>query len=523
MMKRLTPLLIFLLAVTSLSMAAKPAKKMKIKVLDRVRLTVLCEDLEYVASGPLAGQLAILDESHVYGTRADGRGNSKVKLLFDMPDVPGRPNGIAYVESLGLFAVDTGDHRDMLYFVDHKGRLQFELPIQYLDGYEPDLGVEGLAYIPETSGIFPDHLVLVTLDSDEDTGERYGHLQVIDLDGQVVRDIVVPSEINGENFGAVTFQPPDSLLIGTYAPADPLHELDFDGNIVPPDHPCPDCGELIGGFEGLARTSDGLIVGAGSYGNLVYFDGDVERSPELDRVYAPNLGLDGRRGIAWDSWDDQFLVLHRPPSDSSIQPRIAAVPPNLNSVTPLGVIDEQYPRVWSLTYLPNEDRVATRFNFLNPLIPTILIFDREGGSPNETVVITDDRGSLSSVTYIPGTNQFAITFIDFPTILKIVDRGGGSVGSEHDFADIGVTSIQAVAYADSGLPGGGRFLINAAPGRRVLIADSSLNVVGEFDAYSELGLSRTKIYSLVAITSGEFAGAFGMIGDSGELVIFSIK
>ena len=205
-------------------------------------------------------------------------------------------------------------------------------------------------------------------------------------------------------------------------------------------------------------------------------------------------------------------------------------PPNLKRATPLGFIDEDYQRVWSLTYLPNEDRVATRFNYLDPTEKTILVVDKEGGSPNETIVVTDDREFLASVTYLSDKDQFAITFSsvqtsDPPTILQIVDIIDGEpvVRSERDFADIGLTEVRAVAYAESGLPGGGRFLINAAPGRRVLIADSSLKVVGEFDAYSELGLSRILSYDLVAITSGKYAGAFGVFGDSGELVIFSIK
>ena len=304
MTKRFTPLMILFLAVAALSSAEKPAKKIKTKVLDRVRLDVLCEDLEYVTNGPLAGRLAILDESHVYGIQADGSGNSKVKLLFDMPDFPGRPNGIAYVDSLGLFAIDTRDNPGMLYFVDHKGRPQFELPIQYLDDYWPNLGVEGLAYIPETSGFYPDHLVLVTADYDPDDPYDPGHgrLQIIDLDGQVVKSILVPPEIiNGVNLGAVTFQPPDSLLIGIYSSADALYTLDFDGNLRS-TIPCSDCEELVLAFEGLARTSDGLIIGAGTFGNLVYFDENVDRLRELDVVYAANLGLNspeqGSPGIA---------------------------------------------------------------------------------------------------------------------------------------------------------------------------------------------------------------------------------
>ena len=344
----------------------------------------------------------------------------------------------------------------------------------------------------------------------------------------MAKSILVPSEINGGNLGAVTFQPPGSLLIGTYSPADALYEIGLRWKHRVDDHPCPDCVELIGGFEGLARTSDGLIIGAGSYGNLVYFDEDVERSPELDRVYAPNLGLDGRAGIAWDSWDDQFLVLLRYylPDPLGWQAHIAAVPPELDSVIFMGDIEQQYYRVAGLTFLPFEDLIATRHYFSGRTDPSISVFDKTGGSPIGTIDLADladlGFGVPGPLTYIPDTDRFAVSFSNRQSFLDIVDRSGELKGS-YDLADMGVTEVRAVVYADSGLPRGGRFLINAAPGRRVLIADSSLNVVGEFDAYSELGLTRINYYDLVAITSGKYAGAFGMIGDSGELVIFSMK
>ena len=151
------------------------------------------------------------------------------------------------------------------------------------------------------------------------------------------------------------------------------------------------------------------------------------------------------------------------------------------------------------------------------------MYKRQGGSPIETIDLTQlGYGIPRPVTYIPGTDQFATSFSNRPTFLDIVDRSGNLIDS-FDLADLGVTEVRAVVYADSGLPRGGRFLINAAPGRRVLIADSSMNVVGEFDAYSEFGLTRIWFYNLVAVTSGEYAGTFGIIGDSGELIIFSIK
>ena len=199
------------------------------------------------------------------------------------------------------------------------------------------------------------------------------------------------------------------------------------------------------------------------------------------------------------------------------------MPPELDSATELADIDPQYWRAGGLAYLPFEDHIATRHFFGGGADPSILIFGKTGGSPIETIDLTHlDFGLPRPVTYIPGTDQFAVSFSNRPTFVDIVDRSGDLIDS-FDLADMGVTEVRAVVHADSGLPRGGRFLINAAPGRRVLIADSSMNVVGEFDAYSEFGLTRIQFYDLVAITSGKYAGTFGIIGDSGELIIFSIK
>ena len=126
-------------------------------------------------------------------------------------------------------------------------------------------------------------------------------------------------------------------------------------------------------------------------------------------------------------------------------------------------------------------------------------------------------------TYIPDTQEFAISFRTSVTRLTIVNRDGTSVVRDIDFAPIGVQMVRSVAFFNPSHPTGGQFLIHVEPGRRVLITDFNLNVLSEFDAYSALGFTRIGENDLAAITSGIYAGAFAMIGDTGELVVFTIK
>jgi hypothetical protein len=522
MFKRISLILIMLGAVTTLTLAAKRPSNVKVKVLDRARLDCSSEDLEYVPNGPLAGRLVILDQAHVLGMRVVGRGDSKVKQLFDMPDLPVRPNGIAYVEPLQLFVIDSRDKVDTLYFIDSKGKVKFTRTIQYLDDYLPT-AVEGLAYIPSSSASYPDHLVLVTLDEFEPYDN---HLQIIRLDGLVEKDIVVPQSIStdGLMLGSVTFLPSDMLLVGAYS-SEPLFIVDFNGNVTAAPH-CGSCGDLTGGFEGLARTPSGLIVGAGSYGKLIYFDEDLNYLPELDQVYAPNLGLVGLRGIAWDSQVGQFLIHYRP-AGVPFQAHVTTVPPSLDSTNPLTDINLNYTAVRGLAYLPDENKFAMGFPTRAIAQSSILIYnmDDTDGIPDETVELSGlGLGDPTCLTYIPGRQYFAVAFSNSDSSLTIVNRNGTGVIESVDFAPIGVEVIRSVAFFNPSHPSGGQFLIHAEPGRRVLITDFSLNVLGEFDAYPTLGLTRLdNYYDVVAITSGKYAGAFGMYGDSGELVIFSIK
>jgi hypothetical protein len=156
--------------------------------------------------------------------------------------------------------------------------------------------------------------------------------------------------------------------------------------------------------------------------------------------------------------------------------------------------------------------------------PSILIFNMDtDGNPYETIdLLTIGAGNPTCLTYIPRDNDFATVFEDSQTSLTIVNRAGQLVRSV-DLAPKRVQVIRSVAFFNPGHPSGGQFLIHAQPGRRLLVTDFELNVLGEFDAYPTLGLTRLGFYDLAAITSGKYAGAFAIYGDSGALVIFSIK
>src|SRR5690349_289040 len=97
-----------LLSVFALSIIASHAQS--VQVLQRARLGNSTEAMTYVPSGPLTGNLAIMDGYQVIGVLAPCSPPSPCTPpheLFDSRhvNIQVAPRGITYVESTGLFAL----------------------------------------------------------------------------------------------------------------------------------------------------------------------------------------------------------------------------------------------------------------------------------------------------------------------------------------------------------------------------------------------------------------------------------
>src|SRR5262249_9193046 len=152
-MRRTTVSCILFVALSLLPLTTSQAQQ-PIHILQQALLGNETEDIAFVASGPLAGHIAVMDGYKVRGLPTK---HNPAKPLFDVLQlgVEASPRGITYIDSSGLFALDDGVEMTKLFLTDEHGRPRGQRTIQYLNNFLPDY-VEGLGYIPKGAKSFPD-------------------------------------------------------------------------------------------------------------------------------------------------------------------------------------------------------------------------------------------------------------------------------------------------------------------------------------------------------------------------------
>jgi len=491
--------LTFLMAFTLLSATVGDSQT----VVRRARLGNNTEDITFVTKGPLAKHIVIIDGAEVWAFPAQGKGKAKPRKLFDLLglDLQMEPRGIAHVGSEKLFALIDPSMRSTLFMVDHKGRSAGNRAIEYLGDYMPEY-LEGLAWLPQESPFYPDHLVLVAMG-----GEPYTRLEIIRRDGVVVDEIIVDDELQWAYLGAVCFVAPDRLLVSDY---ERIYFLGFDGEIT--GGPYPD----LEGFpiEGAVQLANGNIAAAGYWeGTLFMLDEYLNRLPEQDRDYSIGIGLKRPRGLAWDSVGDEFLTIHVVGDPQTVQ----AIAPSLDSSRQVADPSaDGFDWVIDVAFLPDEELIALTHRAGER---AILLYDRSG-----TLVEVIDLGWLgrpSTIEYATSTDEFLVRLREpgLETMVYVLDRAGNPV-REFDLAPAGVTGVGRMGFFAPDHPSGGKLMV-VADYHRVVVTDLNGNWVGEFNHKIDLGTLDWG--GATAITSGPYAGAFAMMAsDSSELVIFTL-
>jgi hypothetical protein len=560
------------------SLAAGPGPK--VQIVDRARIGGYAEDLAFVAVGPFANHIVMVEGCEVWGIAGQATAKPPLRKLFDLYNldpVP-RATGIAYVESRQLFVVnDSGPSK--FFFVDNTGRLKgsasmvFPLP----DGYTPRY-IEGIGYVPPTAGQYPDHLVMAA-----QNGDGSGDLLFVDLAGSVVKH-VVPRDVPGAcvdaggnpvtGLSSVEYLPGDRLAIVDYS-SGMLCVVDFDGAALD-SVSIPSTGAL---GEGVARLADGRIVVTEWPQTLLFLDADLNRLPDADRHDVVGLGLDGARGLAWDSATGQHLISYTGPA-FSVPSAIAAVPLHLKSASNVVDLTDWPGFAWpfyflqtqALTYLAPEDRIGVASQGRStvapppgaPLLPWfrgLVLWDGATGAlvdqvdlcvpsaPSPPSTCTKNYGSLqpastwgraSGVAYIPAATaadaKFAVRFgvsvtnahpgwADIWTVY-LFDRSGAPAGAIDFSATAGLSSVAALEYFDAGNGAGGRFAvvgrIATSPNPQFLITDLAGHRIDGFDLRAALGVLNPIEVSVV--TTGPGAGAFAVYDVTAlELVVFRLK
>ena len=497
--------------------AARVPQGPRVRVLQRERLGTYIEDIDFVPNGPFANQIIMLVGYAVYGIPSKARSHDPIRMLFDLRrQILGAPTGITYIASERLFAVvDAAQPTNLLVF-DSRGDPLPPRPIHYLGDLLPD-HIEGLAYLPPSSPLFPDHLLTVTWKFTDDFPFVHIGIQVLRRDGLVAAEIPIPDDISINGVNGIASLAPDKLLISDEF--DQIWELDFAGNIL--SGPVP-TGLLA---EGIVQLPDGRIV-TGEGAQLRFFDAALNRLPRDDRDAGTRIGIVNAFSVAWNSDTFQHLVIGTTEeSGGSIDSsRVVALPLSLDAsrlVLDLGDLTTAV-RIPKATYMQDEHLIAVALRQRSPAPAQIALYRNDG----RLVELVDASaiagiGRPTDIAYIRPTRQFAVLEQTQPSKLKILTRTG-ALEREIDFASAGIGDIAALAYFNPLHPSGGQFLIFGTLGRAV-ITDFNGTPTSEFDYRDELGL--TFVTGASAITIGPLTAAFSALesGESQELVVFVLN
>lgn len=440
--------------------------------------------------------------------------------LFDVLSlaIKASPRGIAQFESKNLFVFNDPAQTGKLFLADGRGVPHGTIDIQYPGGDLPQ-AVEGISYIPKSSPLFPDHLVMVTSFPDPST-DIQARLAIINFNGQVAREIVPQGELAATFLTGVCFKSPSSLLVSS-DDDETIYELDFKGNIIqsldggriqPPTKP-----PVLHGIEGLLQTADGRIAAAGGFdGFLLLFDLRNDLPPQtID--YRIGLGLSLPAGLAWDSSRDQFLInsFDRVRPDSRF---ISSLAPLFTGFRPIKTADNLTQK---LAFLPDEQLIAaTHLN--NPR--GILLFN-EQGQPAGTVD-TSGFGAPRGLGYIPTTREFVLAFRD-PNDASIARKlfvlaRDGALSRIIDLTAAGVTRVAAVAFFNPQHPSGGQFLVIDGQDNMGIVTDFTGTKLDKFSIRETLKLLNP--IDVTAITSGSDAGALAIANaENSEVVVFRLN
>lgn len=481
-----------------------------VQVVSRQRLGNNTEDITYLTQGRKPG-LAIMDGYDVLDPSF-----SPPAKLFDVlgQDIKAAPRGIVYVESRGLYVFSDTLQTATLFRADSAGEPLKPLNIQYPTDATPQ-SVEGLDYIPTRSLLFPDHLILVASFVNDD-GDLEARLEIINFNGQVVQEIVPQGDLAFVFLTGVSFKMPGSLLVSS-DDDETIYELDFQGNVLASFTGAPPTQPTLHGIEGLALTLDGRGAAAGGNDGIIAgFAPGNDLPPTLAFDYRIGPGLSLPTGLAWDSSNNQFLLISFDRA-RDLNTFISSVTRDFVTTGPVTQVDELTRK---LTYLPAERLIAaTHTN--NPR--GILLFDRKGNPAGQ--ISTTQFGTPQVITYITSTSEFALVFRDTADSSKksklLVLTRQGLLSRVIDFAPAGVTRITGAAYFNPRHPTGGQFLIIDGQTNTAVITDFYGAPLDNFSIREKLGILAPTAVTTIATTrtGSEFAIANG---ESSEIVVFSL-
>jgi hypothetical protein len=507
-------------------------------VVSRTRVQNLMEGSAYISTGPLSGNIAVLDayDVFVFPQQKPRKGPAATRL-FSLKglSIVGHPNGVAYIPQERLFVFTEGLSPDKLFLSDASGRPQGVVTIKYLNGWMPN-HVEGIAYIPPTAPIYPDHFVTAAVrmpTSTDPPGSVYDpRIEVIARDGTVDLEIL-PQPLSwmpdwgGSFLGGIEYLPGGTLLSGL---DNNLVEYDFTG--VPIRVQSFD----TGWFEGVTRLPNNNFAVVGyQLGMLTFLDSNLQRTPALDRSNLFGPGLSDFEGVAYNPDTSQYLLhLFYAPISGTFDPGIYVLPPSLVSAGQLFGIPfaSDWGQYRHMVYMPDDHLLAVLYRQNNsegvPPHPEIRLYDNFGNlvqvihlnqsPPDKYFPPYLSRGAVpGQLTYIPSLRQFVI-------------RQGNPDGTPTPYAifvsrdgiPLRTLDLTAAGFANGfGLvvhfnDGGVDKLLLQSGRNRIAVTGLGGVLLQEFDPRPTLGIL-SPTYTSIGATPGTFVTM-----DGGEFIVFRL-
>ena len=516
-------------------------------VVSRTRVGNFPEGSAYVSTGTLAGNIVVLDGQDVFAfplvKPRKGPGFAKAFDLKRLPIV-GHPNGVAYIPQDKTFVFTEGWSPTTLFLSDATGKSLGTITVQYLNGWLPTW-IEGIAYIPPDSPIYPDHFVTAAMLQPPGNPNDV-RLEVIARDGTVVNEIhpaypwnpSEPLNWDGDGLGGVEFLPGGTLLCGI---SSNLVEYTFAGaivRVVPLDW---------GWMEGITRLPGGSFAGVGyQVGMVTFFDANLNRTPTLDRSYLFAPGLNDFPSFAWNLDAHRYLMrLNYVPVTGFYDPGVWAMPSTLETSSELfGFPQVGFPnrgQYRDVTYMPDEHLMAIlyRQDFsegplppcgppdCRPPHPDIHLYDSFGNLVNiihiSEVTYPNRNNIPGQLTYIPSLRQFVVRKANpdgTPTPYALfVSRDTGAVVRQLDLTDAGITNgFASVTYFNDGVDK----LLFAASRQRMAATGLGGVLLREFDPSTTLGI----LYFMNFMNNAHFSvgadpGTFATM-NAGEFIVFQL-
>ncbi|MGZ5431483.1 MAG: hypothetical protein ACXWH7_01050 [Thermoanaerobaculia bacterium] len=456
-------------------------------VTQRVRTGHTVEDIDVMGK-----QVILLDGYEVFA--ADQSGFSKILDVRDA-GATSHVNGFTWIASEKLFAFMEPTDRSRMLLSDEKGRPRGTRAITYPAGFFPSAS-EGLTWLPKGTP-FPDHLALVVFDDD-----LHPRIEIMTTDGVVVHEILLGPPLDDNFIGSVDVFDANHL-VAVQVPHT-LYVFDYTGAVVSGPTRVLEATNV----EAVVRTPDGIAVADYYSGRVFALDRNLQRQPGNDshNAFGVKIRADG---IAWNPDTYRYIVT----SDTSdVETRSYAgftLPISLDDPVPAfhpaahGLVVSRH-----VTYMSDEHKIVVARR-----LPAAILIYAQMGKLLEQIDVSAVGGAapLTSVVYVPSTQEFYVRFAEATPRLRVVSRTGAFV-RDVDLSGTGTSGFGVMTGSGNDL------VIRTNAG--LIRTDLSGVLLATYDMAP---LRMPRFAGITAITNGPDAGKFAACDSSNaEIVVFTL-